>query len=226
MKRIVAFQVFAGVILLSVTAGAVVHVPNPLSEKAVFAGDKLTAMEDGARLVAGEAVMITGTKDSQISKIEESNPAATRVELTSGGFRVHVGSKPVVIVLGDEEIETRSAELLIVSFEGGWTVDVVALSRGGSIQIKEGAQPPNPGAPIQLAPGQDPVTAQAFAKTHLKEFAARLTEQPRPTKLRLQDIETPSDLATAKGGESDESVLEIDVIEIEVESDCVEVCVD
>ncbi|MCP4604433.1 MAG: hypothetical protein GY847_28580 [Proteobacteria bacterium] len=225
MKRLVTFQVFTGLILLSLTALAVVNVPNPHSEKAVFSGDKLTAMEDGSRVIVGEVAMITGTKDSQISEIEESNPAATRVKLASGEFLVHVGSKPIVIVLGDTKIEARSAELLLISFKGGWIIDVSVLFRGGSIKIQEGALNPSPGAPIQLTSSQDPKPASASAKTHLKKMTG-LTEQSSPTSLRLQDIEDPSDLIAAKGSENDEADLEIDVIEIEVESDCVEVCVD
>ncbi len=233
MKRIASQIVAIALLGWASAAVALVHVPSPLSKQAVFVADNksphaLTAIgEDGARIVVGEAVMITAIKGSRIKSIEKSESGLPHITLVSGGFRVHVGSKPIVLEIAGVAVDALQAELTVFEINSSWTVKIDAVLANGRISAQGVAAQEvvlKSGKVFQIARDTDVKPAPPFAAAHATKIAARLTERPKTSPLQPVAIEDASDLVSKTDASTDN--MEIDAVEIEIESDCVEVCIE
>jgi hypothetical protein len=247
MKPLFALFVFISVLSASAAAMAqITRVPSPLAEDAAFPEGSLMAEgPDGARLIVGGAAMITATSGSRILEITQSEQDGVRITLGEGAFRVHVGSKPVVLEVGGSPIEAVGAVLLTADREGARLVQVVETFQGGRVEVKQAGptavQVTEPGqgadgdasAPLEagkayrITSTTNPEPVSGDEKKHLEDLSDRLVGTRKPIVLKPVNIEDPNDLAgaAARAGEAME-LAEIEAVEVEIEADCVEICTD
>jgi hypothetical protein len=229
MPRLHARLALFGLLIASSPAlAAPVLVPHPTVAAIGFArngegGELVARGGDGARLVAGGAAVITGAEGSKLTVGEGDVP---RVALGGGGFALHVGSRAIVAEVCGAEIEARGAEILVLAAGDTCTVRVEQLFRGGSVAIRGPEPVPIPTRETRrIVAGGDPGTAQPETPREMERLLKKLTVAPAPPRIAPVDLEDPADLEkAAHGGELDQ--LEIETIEVEVDSDCVEICID
>ncbi|MCP4604750.1 MAG: hypothetical protein GY847_30225 [Proteobacteria bacterium] len=252
MKRLIVFIAFTELFLLgTLPVGAVVNVPSPITEKAFFSESKKNTKAnkatdqgflnatggDGARVVVFEAAVITAIENSKILRIPQSGSNAASISLVKGGFHLYVGSKPVVFKTEKVAIEVLKAELLIAQFKGLWYVNVVTLLQDGYVKVVEIGQSSTIAAPaavllqtgrvFQIGSESDPKSTSEGAENYIEKLSSRLTVVRPPFKLQHVDLEDPLDLtAASKKRESEIEDIEMETIEIEVETDCVEICIE
>lgn len=217
--------------------------PSQISKKAVFtadAGDRESysaVVADGAQAVFGEAALIAAIKGSRLS-LSAGVSQRFSVALEQGGFRIHVGSKPVEFALDGFSFETEQAEFVAVRLENGWLVEVVAVfsdkGSGGLRPLRMNVAYPDAGPPaamfkvgeaVRVEPGSGPVAGSEDDRKHLDEVLSLLTPRRLGPMLVYAKVEDERDLVSLQNPE-DENLGEIEIDPIEIEPTCVEICAD
>jgi hypothetical protein len=253
MYRFIIGFVIAAMMPMDAMADDVVHVPGSIAKTARFTGASGQPMMvsqggNGARVVVGKAAMITAMLGSTIvprQRVSETHPV--RVELLAGGYLLHTGSEAVEFIIGKSTVRMRQAQMLVVQVSGNWYVKVTALFGEGVAEVLVPAPHKNVEAEPQaevlpeflvtvLPVGtghrldfeRGPLRADVISKPHFSQIAGYLTPSSGNEMIIPQvDIEDPADYQ-AKSSKTSEMVegVEIEDIEIEIEVDCVEICVD
>jgi hypothetical protein len=114
--------------------------------------------EDGARLVAFEAALLTAVIGSRVElaaapTAEGEQPAA--LSLLQGAYHVVTGSKPVDLKLGRATIRASRAELLVAQLGQAWVVRILERSEGGKVVALPQESPQPAPAPAEPATDED-----------------------------------------------------------------------
>lgn len=208
----------------------------------------------GARLVAFDRALVAGS-DRAVLKIEEHDGAqgeqVPQIVLQKGAFVLYVGSSPVKVQIGPTTVTLKSASLMLMDngriwlghaaevWEGGFARVVspgleVPAEGEGHIEVEhrlelgtgDSFQLPKPG-PASETPQGKPQRATKRDVRQLFPVISKLFITLGEQNLATFDVEDPKDLLPPKSlASSTEDSPEIDGIEIELDADCVEVCVD
>lgn len=200
----IAFGIGLAALVLAPVADAAddgVPVPNLEAPKASFTAAKgaertfVARGADRARMVAFEAVLITGNLGSKVqldtAPSEEDEPPT--VVLLDGGFHAVVGSRPVALRLGDTSLRASRAAVIAVKLGKKWVVKVEPESDEGFAEVI----PPAPPAPVEAAP-DDGTDAEPDAEPDTEPDAEPApAPAPPPEPIRL----TPGKRHTLSSGE-------------------------
>jgi len=118
--------------------------PVPSHPKAGFAaksqslsGEMIARGQDGVKVVACKAAIVTGVINSHIRArcVSDENDGDPSIELVNGAFHVHVGGKPVKVQMGDTIVRLLLAQMIAVKTKNGWVVQIKHLCEAGSAKI-------------------------------------------------------------------------------------------
>ncbi len=118
--------------------------PVPSHPEAGFAakslsllGDMIAHGQDGVKVVACKAAIITGVIRSHVrarcaSDDKDGDPS---IDLLDGAFHLHVGGRPVKVRMGDTIVRMLLAQMIAVKTKNGWIVQIKHLCETGSAKI-------------------------------------------------------------------------------------------
>jgi len=221
---------------------SIVHIPPAVNTNAVFInspdrssarGQTLVAAGDGARVVIGESILLIALKGSAFAVIESKNDNdQTFLRLEQGVFHIYAGNRPSQISIGQNELTVKDVEFTIALRENTWMAKTIGRSEDSRFEFRPPREEPTSEPPAHsdlhaFTINGERASISAQAERYLETVRARLTE-PRPLKkFTLLDVEDPSDLQIKTDHTANDITdLEIEEIEIEIETDCIEICED
>lgn len=188
---------------------------------------RLVSPADGTRVILNRIVMITGARGTVIRPLlaDETSP---EIVLENGPAMVLAGSPPVSLRLGDCRVRWSDAELLVLPDRGGWSIEVIAASDSAMLSVDSETLPLHKGRRFRLLAGSV-LDIDHSTLRKLGQIRSRLLSNTNEPLLPPVEVEPASDRqmrdSTVSTGET-EGEFEVEAVEIEIETDCIEICTD
>jgi hypothetical protein len=199
-----------------------------MSTDADSAETRLIATADGARIVVGKSLMLTGAKGTIVRPLESGADGTIRASLERGALLVHAGSVPGEIGMGRNILSLQEADVLLMPFRGGWLMAIVDAGSSGRASLGGAPLPAKQRIYHVDALGNETRLASDLERRNLHQALGRLRRGEMEPVLDPAEVEDPADrrivadVADVNGSER----IEIESIEVEIEADCIEICLD